>query len=423
MRPRRAFGSARAAGAASERFGKEVCWSSSSAYALCSHSPSFCSSPRSWPPTASAAPSSRTAPTTRAASATSCRRGRTASTTCQQVLDFQSLERAPAALRRPAAALRKPGLRRADADRRSRSRTTSRTRPSAFPPGEVESTIEPKPGVTILRDKAYGVPHIYGDTRADTMFGAGYAGANDRLFLMDVLRHTGRAELASFLGGSQRRRRRQPVGLRAVHRSRSGKADHRRCRSRTTARPASRRSKTSTGLRRRHQRLHRRRQPQPETEAGRVRAAQQADRTVEADRRDRDRLADRRHLRPRRRQRAELGADDAGLRRTDGRARPGRKAWEGFRSKNDPEAPTTISKPFPYETRSAFAKRGLALPEPGTRLRNRRSPTASGAGGDRRGPEHGRRPAARAALEEAGHASNWELVSAKQLGRPATRSR
>ena len=44
------------------------------------------------------------------------------------------------------------------------------------PAGEVESTIEPKPGVTIIRDKAYGVPHIYGDTRADTMFGAGYAG-------------------------------------------------------------------------------------------------------------------------------------------------------------------------------------------------------------------------------------------------------
>ena len=45
------------------------------------------------------------------------------------------------------------------------------------PPGEVESTIEPRPGVTIVRDKAYGVPHVYGDTRADTMFGAGYAGA------------------------------------------------------------------------------------------------------------------------------------------------------------------------------------------------------------------------------------------------------
>jgi acyl-homoserine lactone acylase PvdQ len=69
-------------------------------------------------------------------------------------------------------------------------------------PNEVESTIEPRPGTTIIRDKAYGIPHIYGETRADTMFGAGYAGANDRLFLMDVLRHTGRAELASFLGGS-----------------------------------------------------------------------------------------------------------------------------------------------------------------------------------------------------------------------------
>ena len=70
------------------------------------------------------------------------------------------------------------------------------------PAGEVASEIEPRPGATIVRDKAFGVPHIYGVTRADTMFGAGYAGAADRLFLMDVLRHTGRAELASFLGGS-----------------------------------------------------------------------------------------------------------------------------------------------------------------------------------------------------------------------------
>ncbi len=61
------------------------------------------------------------------------------------------------------------------------------------PAGEVESTIEPRPGATIVRDKAFGVPHIYGTTRADTMFAAGYASAADRLFLMDVLRHTGRA--------------------------------------------------------------------------------------------------------------------------------------------------------------------------------------------------------------------------------------
>src|SRR5947209_14855386 len=57
------------------------------------------------------------------------------------------------------------------------------------------------PGLTIVRDK-WDVPHIYGTTRDDVMFGTGYAGAEDRLFLMDVLRHTGRAQLASFAGGS-----------------------------------------------------------------------------------------------------------------------------------------------------------------------------------------------------------------------------
>ena len=68
--------------------------------------------------------------------------------------------------------------------------------------GDVESTESPRSDVTIVRDKSFGVPHIYGTTRAGVMFGAGYAGAEDRLFLMDVLRHTGRAQLSSFIGGS-----------------------------------------------------------------------------------------------------------------------------------------------------------------------------------------------------------------------------
>ncbi len=61
-------------------------------------------------------------------------------------------------------------------------------------------TERPRPGVTILRDKAYQVPHVYGATRADTLFGAGYASATDRLFLMDVLRHAGRARLSELIG-------------------------------------------------------------------------------------------------------------------------------------------------------------------------------------------------------------------------------
>jgi hypothetical protein len=68
-------------------------------------------------------------------------------------------------------------------------------------PEDVESTIHPRDGLTIVRDRQFGVPHVYGKTRADVMYGAGYAGAQDRLFLMDVLRHTGRAQLSSFAGG------------------------------------------------------------------------------------------------------------------------------------------------------------------------------------------------------------------------------
>jgi acyl-homoserine lactone acylase PvdQ len=70
------------------------------------------------------------------------------------------------------------------------------------PAGDVESTVSPEPGVTIVRDKQFGVPHIYGDTRAELMFGIGYATAEDRLFFIDALRHAGQGDLASFAGGA-----------------------------------------------------------------------------------------------------------------------------------------------------------------------------------------------------------------------------
>src|SRR5256712_9665937 len=69
--------------------------------------------------------------------------------------------------------------------------------------GDLASSESPRGDVTIERDSSFGVPHIYGSTRAGVMFGAGYAGAEDRLFLMDLLRHTGRAELSSFAGGAE----------------------------------------------------------------------------------------------------------------------------------------------------------------------------------------------------------------------------
>jgi acyl-homoserine lactone acylase PvdQ len=76
--------------------------------------------------------------------------------------------------------------------------------PSSFgaPAGGVESTHSPRADVTIYRERISGVPHVRGTTRDGTMFGAGYASAQDRLFLMDALRHVGRGGLTSFAGGN-----------------------------------------------------------------------------------------------------------------------------------------------------------------------------------------------------------------------------
>ncbi|MDQ1039715.1 acyl-homoserine lactone acylase PvdQ [Streptomyces sp. V3I8] len=72
------------------------------------------------------------------------------------------------------------------------------------PADQVESTLQPagRTDVTIVRDRKTGVPHITGTTRYGTEFGAGYAAAQDRLWLMDVFRHVGRGRLTPFAGGA-----------------------------------------------------------------------------------------------------------------------------------------------------------------------------------------------------------------------------
>jgi acyl-homoserine lactone acylase PvdQ len=275
------------------------------------------------------------------------------------------------------------------------------------PAGQVASTIEPKPGVTIQRDSAYGVPHIYGETRADTMFGAGYAGAADRLFLMDVLRHTGRAELASFLGGSN-------AGADA---SQWGFAPY-----------------TEADLERQLNEF-----PQIYGQAGQQ-AVEDVQSYVDGINAYIAAAATDPSLRPGEYTLLnkpmepwkptdviaiasliggifgkgggnEVGSAEAMQALVDrfGK-RAGRRAWLGFRSKNDPEAPTTISERFPYETRSAFAKKGLALPRPGSVREAAIATASSGAQGAGAGSFG---EAIQRGLGEAAHASNWELVSAK----------
>lgn len=55
--------------------------------------------------------------------------------------------------------------------------------------------------VTIKRDN-WGVPFISGKTREDAMYGVGYANAEDRLWLDDVLRRVGRGRVTAFLGAA-----------------------------------------------------------------------------------------------------------------------------------------------------------------------------------------------------------------------------
>jgi acyl-homoserine lactone acylase PvdQ len=72
-----------------------------------------------------------------------------------------------------------------------------------IPPGQVTRTETPSSTVPVViyRDQ-HDVPHIYAQDRVSLAYGAGYAAAEDRLFLMDVLRHYGAGNLSSFLGPS-----------------------------------------------------------------------------------------------------------------------------------------------------------------------------------------------------------------------------
>ncbi len=70
-------------------------------------------------------------------------------------------------------------------------------------PGDVTRVEHPstsQPAV-IYRD-GRDMPHVYGSTDGAAAFGIGYAQAEDRLFLMDLLRHYGEATLSEFLGPS-----------------------------------------------------------------------------------------------------------------------------------------------------------------------------------------------------------------------------
>ena len=94
-----------------------------------------------------------------------------------------------------------PGLEPADLDRFFKDASFG------VKPEEVERSYAPgdRDDVVVQRD-AFGVPHITASTRAGAMFATGYVTGEDRMFLIDLLRHVGRGQLASFAGGSSANR-------------------------------------------------------------------------------------------------------------------------------------------------------------------------------------------------------------------------
>jgi acyl-homoserine lactone acylase PvdQ len=287
--------------------------------------------------------------------------------------------------------------------------------------GDVGATEQPRAGVTIVRDAGYGVPHVYGATHADVMYGAGWAGAEDRLFLMDVLRHTGRAELSSFAGGSAANREMDRTQWQLAPYT---EADLQRQiddapRLYGAAGQAVMDDVTAyvqgindwiakakldpTLLPAEYAALGR--QPEPWKLTDVIATAsliggifgKGGGREVDS------------------------ALVLQALQRRFGDA-AGRAAWRDFREKRDPETITTIrGTRFPYETGNPFATRGLAMPDPGSVRAAPVAPPVSGASGA--GPVAAPVPGAsgaatgigaallRAAREPA-HASNWLLVSA-----------
>ena len=232
-------------------------------------------------------------------------------------------------------------------------------------PEDVQRTYSPRGDVTIVRD-GYGVPHIYGATRDGAEFGIGYATAEDRLFFLDVFRHVGRAQLSSFIGGAPANRELdEQVWNVAAY--------------------------TEEDL----QRQVDQRPPEFAAEADRLKA--DLDNYV---------AGINKYIGEARLDPTKMPAEYAAIGEPQGPAdwkgtdvvataavvgslfgsgggrevksalalekaikrfgkRAGRRVWHDFRSAEDPEAPTTIRKRFPY---SATPKhpRGVALPDPGT---------------------------------------------------------
>ena len=228
----------------------------------------------------------------------------------------------------------------------------------------------PRPGVTIVRDKQLRRPAHLRRHRADVEFGAGYAGAaGPPVPDGRPAPHRPRAAVVvrRRLGG-QPRDGPHAVGDRALHRGRPAEADRPRARASTAPRRAAGRSDVNAFVAGINAYIDEA-LLDPTQAAGRVRGASASRPSTW---KVTDVIAEAsliggifgkgggNEVRSR--------AAAPGAARSASARRRGRRAWADFRSKNDPEAPTTVlKKRFPLRDDARRSpKRGLALPDPGS---------------------------------------------------------
>lgn len=287
------------------------------------------------------------------------------------------------------------------------------------PKSKRESVVKPRKGVKIIRDSAYGVPRIYGDTRSDTMFGAGYASAADRLFLMDIMRHTGRADLSSFLGGKNLQAdasqwqfapyTEDDLKKQLKKPAQGSQKEWNKLRNDVEAyvdgiNKYIKEAKKNPGMMpAEYVAIRKTVQPWKVTDV-------MATASLFGGIFGRGGGAEVRSAMVFRALEARFGTAQA------------RSIWTGFRDKNDPSAPTTIPGSFPYQKGDSFASKGLAIPDAGsvkpvTVISGNKQTASLASTADPAEPSIGE-----ALLDERldGHHSNWVLLAAREStnGRP-----
>ena len=286
------------------------------------------------------------------------------------------------ALRRPARHVRGPRLRHPRALDAARSTTSSRTAASASSPADVERTYSPRPGADRRPRLGFGVPHVYGRPAATSCSAPATSAPRTASSSWTSLRHAGPRPALGVRRRLEQGDGRRAVGRRSLHRGRTCSARS-TSPTRSTAPRASSSSRTSTnyvaGI---NQYITEAHSTRPSCPASTRRSASRSDH-LEGHRRDRHRLAGRRHLRQGRRRRARQRRGlQRGARRASARSRASRSGRTSAR-------PTTPRRRPPCTGRT--------------------SPTRSAT---RRRPERGRDPRS---------AARWSTGSPDDAGRPSRR--